>query len=177
MKKIFVCIFVGLLLSLAGCIGDKYQKGIDIDKTPQVVNTQKFRPEVIATGDFSGYSENRSELYVITHEGEWDLIGLKIENFDISQIDFRNELLIIILLGEKPNTGYKLNISEIKKKDTSVEVFAHIEEHAGGIDVNTSPYAIIKIKKIEIAKDKAEFKLFLNNEEFYVRKSMYPIKT
>ncbi|MCJ7615414.1 MAG: hypothetical protein MUO43_02640, partial [Desulfobacterales bacterium] len=58
----------------------------------------------------------------------------------------------------------ELNIKEIKQKDNSVEIFANVEEPAGGIDVITSPYTIMQVKRSEIARGKITFKFFINKE-------------
>lgn len=121
--------------------------------------------QIAKKGDRSNYAKSSPDLVIITNGQEWNNANL-ISEFNIE--DFQNDILIVTLLGQKPNSGYQLDIREIIKSGNTLEIFVDVNDPEGGIDVITSPYIITKVKKDDV-KNIKKFVLFMNGEKIIER--------
>jgi len=97
------------------------------------------------------------EFLIFTNSATWnnfldercreDLMS-KLKNFT----NFGDYFLIVALQGSKPSDGYSINITNVTQFDKTVKVKVHLVEAEMGIDVVTSPYHIIKVKKKDMTE-------------------------
>ncbi len=68
------------------------------------------------------------------------------------EIDFSKNMVIIVFSGEKPTSGYKIEIEKVEEHKNSIKVFVKeypLKKDRIVMPVITYPYVIFKIKKVK----------------------------
>jgi len=171
-KIFFILLFFLGSIGIIGCIEESPEE-LETDAEGDV-EFENIEFEILKKGEYSNYVEINPEIFVVNNRQEWDNIKLdtiEYSEFNISDINFENELLIVALLGQKSSSGYIFDIIEIRKREKNLEIFTYVKEPEGGIDVNTSPYIFVKVNKEDIKgediKGVIKFVLFFNEEKAF----------
>lgn len=105
--------------------------------------------EVINSGFFSNMRTNKTELFIINNSEEYERIVRRIDNE--TEINFEENSVLAVLLGQRRTGGYLIEIDEIREKDDRLVVHA-TETRPGGcgvIQVLTYPYEAVLVENIE----------------------------
>jgi hypothetical protein len=103
----------------------------------------------VASSAMSGHRERK--IYVIREENEWDLLQ-KIVHIRLPEVDFTQYMVIAAFQGEKPTSGYSIEITDIVEYPHYVKVY--ITETSPRPDemvimVLTQPTHIVKLEHID----------------------------
>lgn len=115
----------------------------------------------IARGEDSGYM--KASQIVIENEEQWaDLWEKHISNIEPSpplpEVDFNREMVIAVFSGEKPTSGYPVEIVSVETKPSKIKdhdlLIVKIRQRQPGkhevvMDVMTQPNHIIKLPKMK----------------------------
>jgi hypothetical protein len=93
-----------------------------------------------------------SYVVLIKNQDDWNDTWLiakgKIEPLpSIPTIDFGNEYIIAAFMGQRPTSGYKIEITEIEKRGSILDVFLKKYETPGMLTVITNPYCLVRLPK------------------------------
>jgi hypothetical protein len=73
-------------------------------------------------------------------------------NNSVANVDFDREQLVAINIGERPTSGYKLSVTSVVQLSDQSVVISYVEQrpsvNARVTYVKTSPYVIIRMKKV-----------------------------
>lgn len=118
----------------------------------------------IARGDDSGY-RTANQMTIESKERWADVWRKHVSDIipppPIPKVDFAKEMVIAVFAGEKPTSGYSVNIVAIetqrplmKERPLLVVKIKHRQPSKGEVvmDVLTQPYHIVKISKIEFSQ-------------------------
>ena len=87
--------------------------------------------------------------------------------------NFNEYFLVVALQGSKPTDGYSINITNIIQDGKTLSIKVHLVNPLYGVDVVTSPYHIIKVKKENmVEKGKTKF-VFIDDKNGEVLSEKY----
>lgn len=120
----------------------------DNENTPEIIFS------TVLKGENSGETKNKNYLIINEKDFEniWNLINENITpKPEMPKIDFSKEVVVAVFQGEKPTGGYGVEIVKIIEDSAAVNVL--VKEKSPGVfcavpEVITSPYHLVKIKKI-----------------------------
>ena len=143
--KIFLTILlipaILLLLFLFSCGKENGGKTIKFDTISKGLYSQQVGKEYFVIKD----TESFNQLLAIIANG-----NSVITNKDV---DFSEEIVVGVFLGEKPTGGYSIEITDVLKQNDFIEFLIKIDEPDPGQMVTeaiTSPYHIIKLKRYDM---------------------------
>jgi len=104
----------------------------------------------IESGALSGVTEPMD--LVVKGESEWDYLwDLTHRNLvpkpDLPKIDFKKEMVLASLMGERTSSGYKIEICAVTLEEGIIEVKVKNHETPGNLTLMTQPYHIVTIPK------------------------------
>jgi len=83
-------------------------------------------------------------------------------------VDLSNYFIVVIYQGDKPSTGYSVEVNDVKREGTAIIVDAVFHEpapdEAKGAAM-TSPYYVLKVRKTEGLEGPFTFVLIVNGQE------------
>lgn len=145
---------LALLLSCAcrsACSGDGAEPAPPAE--PGDVAREPLSQEVLLRGDggtFSGF-----EVRLVREELEWRdvwarIAGRQLEPPAAPEVDFARTTLVLLALGERPSTGYGLELRALERRGASL--FVHARETRPAPDsmqaqVLTSPYLVLAVPR------------------------------
>lgn len=112
------------------------------------INTVEFQTinyEILAEGD---YSPANKKLAVVTFNRNFSL-----ENFGrsftednyLDTVNYRKSMVIQIFLGEKPKTGYNIDIDKIEENKDVIRVHYSVSEPDGSNSKPSQPYILVQV--------------------------------
>jgi len=137
MKKLLL-IFVAVLLSCAGPFrGRSGQDG-------------PIPFQTILSGTYS--LADSFSVKLITDEKDWEDTWLvakgRIDPLpDIPTVDFQRQYVIAAFMGERPSSGYNIEITSVEKAGRKLKVYVTRYETPGMLTVMTSPFYLVRIPK------------------------------
>ncbi len=104
----------------------------------------------IESGALSGVTEPMD--LVVKGESEWDYLwDLTHRNLvpkpDLPKIDFKKEMVLASLMGERNSSGYKIEICGVTLEKGIIEVKVKNHETPGNLTLMTQPYHMVTIPK------------------------------
>lgn len=154
-KKQFLIGIIIILIAIIIFLGYINQKGV-------------IPFETVAKGEGLGSDAPYEPLYtVLTNEDELNQFLDKFGPFareviNFSENDFKNYILICAYFGKAPRTGYEIEIKKIVQKQNLIEITVSTKEPKYGLDMETNPYHVVKVKK-DYLKGKLTF-IFRNTD-------------
>jgi hypothetical protein len=142
MKKIIIFILtINLLLIGIGC-----QK----KENKQSITEKNVTYTIIEQGSYSGLIEAKN--YSIFNNNDWQLFWYQLKINQLAapsapQVDFSEEMVIAVAMGEKNSGGYKIEIEKITTTDKINVYLKETTPDPAGITTQalTQPYIIVKI--------------------------------
>ncbi|MFY0483754.1 protease complex subunit PrcB family protein [Flavobacterium sp. PLA-1-15] len=137
MKKLLIIPVITLLIS---CNCKKAAVAEGNDKLKQ----QMF--EVLAESQYQGKEEASYE--VIKDEASLKALYQSINNEDVPKIDFKNQRVVALFLGQKNSGGHAITIKNVTEKDGKISVEVQKTSPKPGENATmamTNPYCIAKI--------------------------------
>jgi len=146
---IFFVISIGLILLIFSC---KTKTLVEqTDNVPMTVKTIPFTE--ISRGSNSNHKET-SFLSIDNSEKLADIFKIinstKSPGIKIPHIDFENESLLTLFMGEKNTGGYKIEIDRIYSNENTTSVFYKEITPSGMVtQIMTQPFYMAKINKVD----------------------------
>lgn len=112
----------------------------------------------IARGDDSGY--RKAGRMVIDSKEKWSRLWREhtsdlLPPPPVPEIDFAKNDVIAVFAGEKPSSGYSVQVTSVETKDDGETLVVKIEQGQPGKiaeDVITRPYHLVRIPKMEATR-------------------------
>jgi len=140
-RKLTFFIILFLLLANLGC-----QKNAD----NSINAPTKLNYDIVTAGQNSGLTIK--EDYIIKNNQEWEAVWQKIvanqlEPSAAPAVDFNQETVIVIALGEKKTGGYSVKINNITETENQINIAYSINAPGSNptLQAFTQPYIAIKI--------------------------------
>jgi hypothetical protein len=139
-----------------------------------------WTPLVNNPGAGGHYEERAPRLAIVTSQSdlsyvETDLLSIYLEQ--VSEVDFSKSLVIIVFQGEKPTTGYSVEVISIRRQANTVWVCAQSHEpesrQATGQSI-TSPYYIAQVEWIPDVQGEFTFVLVDHEKEVARQRKTIP---
>ncbi len=162
--KVFTVVFlIWVIFLIVSCVQQ--------EETPQQVHLawEKLTDQVSGKSDYS--YEDVPRLKVITSSSDVQSLSGQVYPEVLEQIhtvNFSTFFVIAVFQGQQYTTGYSVEVTDIELKEGTVFVYANFNEPSPGEVVGetlTSPYYILKVRKIEDLKGSLTFVLIANGEE------------
>lgn len=104
----------------------------------------------IESGTLSGVTEPMD--LVVKGESEWEYLwDLTHRNLvpkpERPEIDFKKEMVLATLMGERNSSGYRIEIGEVALEEGIIKVKVSNFETPGNLTIMTQPYHIVKIPR------------------------------
>ncbi len=120
-----------------------------------MTNTLDRKFETIEKGFYCGHSYSAD--YVIRDQSEWEKLWGKTNSIRsprpiVPKIDFTNEMVLGVYLGQRSSGGYSIEITKLVKKTDCLE--AHVTEGTPNRNMMvtmalTQPYHLVKTAKTD----------------------------
>lgn len=138
MKKLIPVIFV-ILLACAGAL----RKGGRLSDGPVAYQT-------ILAG--SNSLADTSAVILVKSESDWEKVWIQAKGrFDPlperPTVDFSRQYVIAAFMGQRPSSGFRIEISGIEKRGKVLDVFVKKYETPGMLTVMTSPFYLARIPR------------------------------
>ncbi|WP_197505861.1 protease complex subunit PrcB family protein [Urechidicola croceus] len=136
-------------LTIASCNAKKESVQNVTNDTTVMKNQMKI--EVLAEGSHGGYET--SKYIIIKEEKTLREVFTKVNmirrpGFPIPKIDFENEMVIALFMGQKNNGGYGISVKNIVDTDDSIEIqIKEVEPEGMTTMVICQPFYFCKIPK------------------------------
>jgi len=144
-KIIFLFFSLSAFLLFSGCNKN--------NSTPEIISEQKINFTIIDQGTNSGLTVKQN--YVILNNNDWQNFWQQLKaNYlpipAMPEIDFNQEMIIAVAMGQKSTGGYTITIKDINKSADALTVISQNTSANGGITTQalTQPYCVVKINKI-----------------------------
>lgn len=144
-SKIILSLFFALLFAtLIGC-----SDGSHGDTIPRSF-------DVVSGGDMTGGGNLNTDLsissnmeHVVNNAEEWQALFADVE---MPEVGFESDSLVVIFMGERPTTGYSIEITSITQHIKG-DVTVYVEKKSPGANCSVAtivsyPYTVVKTKKI-----------------------------
>lgn len=149
MKAIILALFL-----IASCGSNKSINTPDMDKEQRTNHSlqNEVAYEIISEGPISGVKEAQIRV-VKEKEGLKEIYNYLNENRSPKllepNINFDEEVIIALFMGEKNYGGYKISVQQIKEEEREIIVYVKETAPSGkyATTVITHPYSIFKMKK------------------------------
>lgn len=127
--------------------------GLSSEPKPDVIESVEFEPFITQISNHHRKEEN----FIIRSFEEWKEVWQKIYSHfsvppDPPYFDFDKNMLVALFFGEKPTTGYSIDVTEIKKVNDVMKISAVKEESGAGcfpVRVVNYPYTIVQLDPFE----------------------------
>ena len=131
---------VFLLLFLSSCYMDNEVEHISFDTVAKDFYSQQVQEENFVVKNTEGFNQLL------------DLIGNENSTVTVEDIDFSEDMVVAVFMGEKPTGGYSIEIKDVLKKKDHIEFLIEVDEPGPDdmvAQVITSPYHIIKLDRFD----------------------------
>ena len=138
MKKLFPVLLV-LVLACAGPL----RKGVRLTDGPVAFQT-------ILAGSYS--LADTSAVVLAKNESDWDRVWVQAKGRvdplpARPTVDFSRQYVIAAFMGERPSSGFRIEISAIEKRGNTLDVYIKKYETPGMLTVITSPFYLARLPK------------------------------
>lgn len=149
-------VVVVVCLSLVGCssmFGDNEDAPADGPLAFNVIANDAVRVDQLESGSFSDIRDGKNVM-IRTQEAFaslWNSIHADRSNTpELPSVDFDESVIVAVILGDRPTTGYEVEVSEVQlnAEQELMEVRAQERQPSGTCIVNqvvTSPYVIVRV--------------------------------
>jgi PrcB C-terminal len=142
MIRLFVsCMF---LLSSCNVVHNKVSKQLMQETIPF---------QILAQDTYGGYTDSKF-MVIEDNKSLTEVFNLlnksRLPELEIPAINFKEELVIALFLGEKNSGGYAITVEQVLDKNNKVYIVYNVESPKTGdmvASVMTQPFSIIKIPK------------------------------
>jgi len=116
----------------------------------------KVNLTTIARGDDSGY--RKADRMVIASKEKWNRLWREhtsdlLPPPPVPEIDFSKNSVIAVFAGEKPSSGFSIQVAGVETTDDSETLVVKIKQGQPGKiaeDVITRPYHLVRIPRMEV---------------------------
>ena len=142
-KPIFILLLVfsvSLLLFLFSCSNADEITSISFETLSNDFYSQQVQEENYVVKDKEGFNQLL------------DLVGNENLAITVEDIDFSEDMVVAVFMGEKPTGGYSIKIQDVLKNKDNLEFLIKVEEPGPDdmvAQVITSPYHIIKLERFD----------------------------
>lgn len=141
------------------------------EELPQQVHLawEKLTDQVSGKSDYS--YEDVPRLKVIASPSDVQSLSGQVYPEVLEQVqtvDFSTSFVIAVFQGQQDTTGYFVEVTDVELKEGTIFVYANFHEPTPGEVVGetlTSPYCILKVRKMEGLEESLTFVLVANGEE------------
>jgi PrcB C-terminal len=142
----FGCLAVALLIGVTAACARAAARPADSAHVSIPVTT-------VEKGNFSGIAEPLET--VVRTPAEWESlwhrhVSIQSPPSPLPQINFADEMVVAVFLGQKNSGGYEITITNAQRKASEVEVFYAIQTPKSGalaIQAITQPFHIVKMPR------------------------------
>lgn len=156
------CLFVVFIccVSIMGCTGDKTSEKQSRGESvvSKISFESQFNGAVLATGTI------KSQLLFFEKQVDLNDVRYILEGFDseiLSKIDYSENLLICVIAGNRPSSGYNIQVDDVylEAGQISIQIHEDIPGPQQGVeDAETVPFEIISInRKVIVGEDRKQF--------------------
>jgi hypothetical protein len=167
---------VTALLLTVGCDGlgtdPGSEAGFNTEVETQTVKADAVNIEQIDRGQYGNIVDGTQT--VLRDQGEFasfwsDLHADQSTTPDLPAVDFESQVVVAVVLGERPNGGYEVEVDQVMANEDEAMRVEYTEtvpgETCGVTQVLTSPYVLVTVDVEEQSVDPDEGVTFSSSEE------------
>jgi len=148
------------------------ETGFDVEVETQTVKADAVNIEQIDRGQYGNIVDGTQT--VLRNEGEFssfwtDLHADRSTTPELPAIDFENQVVVAVVLGERPTGGYEVEIDQVMANEDGAMRVEYTEtvpgETCGVTQALTSPYILVTVNVEEQSVDPDEGVTFASSEE------------
>jgi hypothetical protein len=149
MRKATILIILSLLAGVACSIAGR-----------KTIPDGPVQYSVILSGSHS--QADSFEVKLITSEKDWEAVWQIVAGKEeplpkIPTVDFGSQSVVVVFMGERRSSGYKIEITAIEKHGQTLKAQVKLYETPGMLTIITNPFTLVRIPrgnfKLEVLKE------------------------